>query len=80
MTLEYLDSVVDSHMFVLAAGWLPDVEAYPGVFGPVETFWSGVQEIQIRPASTERWNREDAPSDLIDCPDAQTSSLSRGGI
>ena len=54
--------------------------AYPGVFGPVETVWSGVQDIQLQPVSTERWNRRDTPSDLIDCPDAQTPSSARGGI
>ena len=54
--------------------------AYCGVFGPVETVWSGVQDIQIQPVSTERWNRRDAPSDLVDCPNAQTPSSARGGI
>ena len=54
--------------------------AYCGVFGPVETFWSGVQDIQIRPVSTELWNRRDAPDDLIECPHAQTPSSARGGV
>ena len=54
--------------------------AYPRVFGPVETVWSGVQDIPLRPVSTERWNRRDAPSDLVDCPNGQTPSSARGGI
>ena len=61
--------------------------AHPGVFGPVETFWAGVQEIRIRPASTERWNRREAPSnfaespsDLIDSADAETPSAAGGGL
>ena len=54
--------------------------AYCGVYGPVETFWSGVQDIQIRPVSTELWNRRDAPDDLVECPHAQTPSSARGGV
>jgi hypothetical protein len=61
--------------------------AHPGVYGPVETFWAGVQEIRIRPASTERWNRRealpnfaDSPSDLIVSADAETPSAAGGGL
>ena len=61
--------------------------AHPGVFGPVETFWAGVQEIRIRPVSTERWDRRNAPSDFADSPSdliasahAETPSAAGGGL
>ena len=34
---------------------------HPGIYGPVETYWAGPQEIKIRGASTTLWNRRDAP-------------------
>jgi hypothetical protein len=33
---------------------------HPGIYGPVETYWGGRQEIRIRGASTALWNRKDA--------------------
>jgi hypothetical protein len=54
--------------------------ASPGVCGPVEVFWDGVQVIRIRAASTSNWNRRDAPHDYESEEDAKASSSSGGDL
>ena len=54
--------------------------ASPGVCGPVEVFWDGVQVIRIRAASTSNWNRRDAPHDYESEDDAKAPSSSGGDL
>jgi hypothetical protein len=53
---------------------------YPGVCGPVGTYWRGLQDIGIQAASTASWNRRDAPPDYIETGDAATPGAERGDL